>query len=133
MTCAPGVGPSKDSRYGTANRTALREARSRDSLPLTGLGRLANCVRHRRAARDLRRARMQPAANAPFARKRPAPPELLQALSDRFQERCSTGQAVRERHGRDESPYDTTPPDCVVFPTTSEEVAEVVLMCARHR
>jgi D-lactate dehydrogenase (cytochrome) len=38
-----------------------------------------------------------------------------------------------ERHGRDESPYDTTPPDCVVFPTGTAEVAEVVRMCARHR
>jgi D-lactate dehydrogenase (cytochrome) len=76
---------------------------------------------------------MQPAASVSIARRRPAPPELLQGLSDRFEERCSTGQSVREQHGRDESPYDATPPDCVVFPTTSAEVAEVVRMCARHR
>jgi D-lactate dehydrogenase (cytochrome) len=76
---------------------------------------------------------MQPAADAPIARGRTAPPELLQGLGDRFQERCSTGQSVRHQHGRDDSPYDTTPPDCVVFPTTSAEVAEVVRMCARHR
>jgi D-lactate dehydrogenase (cytochrome) len=75
---------------------------------------------------------MQHAANAPIVCRRPAPPELLQGLSDRFQERCSTGESVRHRHGRDDSPYDTTPPDCVVFPTTSAEVAEVVRMCARH-
>ena len=37
------------------------------------------------------------------------------------------------RHGRDDSPYDTTPPDCVVFPESGDEVAEVVRMCARHR
>jgi D-lactate dehydrogenase (cytochrome) len=77
--------------------------------------------------------RMQPAADAPIARRRPAPQELLLALGDRFQERCTTAQSVRDRHGRDESPYDTTPPDCVVFPTTTAEVAEVVRMCARHR
>src|SRR4051794_7633013 len=76
---------------------------------------------------------MQPAADAPIARRRTAPPELLQSLGDRFQERCSTGPTVRHQHGRDDSPYDTTPPDCVVFPTTSAEVAEVVGMCARHR
>ncbi len=76
---------------------------------------------------------MQPTANAMNARRRPAPPELLQSLSNRFQERCSTSQSVRDRHGRDDSPYDTTPPDCVVFPATSEEVAEVVRMCAEHR
>ena len=69
---------------------------------------------------------MQPAAAAPIARGRPAPPELLQGLAERFGERCSTGESVRDRHGRDESPYDTTPPDCVVFPEDAEEVAEVV-------
>src|SRR3954452_17589749 len=76
---------------------------------------------------------MQPAADAPIARGRLAPAELLQALIERFDERCSTVESVRDRHGRDESPYDTTPPDCVVFPEAAEEVAEVVRMCARHR
>src|SRR3954469_19958387 len=76
---------------------------------------------------------MQPAANVPIARRRSAPPELLQGLGEKFQERCCTGQSVRHQHGRDDSPYDTTPPDCVVFPTTGAEVAEVVRMCARHR
>jgi D-lactate dehydrogenase (cytochrome) len=76
---------------------------------------------------------MQTVANASMARRRSAPPELLQALSDRFKERYSTEQSVRYQHGRDESPYDTTAPDCVIFPTTSTEVAEVVQMCARLR
>jgi D-lactate dehydrogenase (cytochrome) len=73
---------------------------------------------------------MQPAADV---RRRSAPPELLKELGDCFQQRCGTGEFVRHQHGRDESPYDTTPPDCVVFPTTSAEVAEVVRMCARYR
>src|SRR5262245_21300293 len=76
---------------------------------------------------------MQPAADAPISHRRPPHPELLQALSARFRERCSTGESVRLRHGRDESPYETVPPDCVVFPATSEEVAEVVRSCARYR
>jgi D-lactate dehydrogenase (cytochrome) len=76
---------------------------------------------------------MQPAADAPFARGRHVPPDLLQGLGERFGERFSTGESVRHRHGRDESPYDTTPPDCVVFPASSDEVAEIVRMCARHR
>lgn len=59
--------------------------------------------------------------------------ELLQILSDRFKDRFSAGQSVWDLHGRDSSPYDTTPPDCVVFPTTTEEVVEVVRTCARHR
>jgi D-lactate dehydrogenase (cytochrome) len=76
---------------------------------------------------------MQPAADAPIARGRPAPPDLLQGLGERFGERCSTVESIRHRHGRDDSPYDTTPPDCVVFPESGDEVAEVVRMCARHR
>jgi D-lactate dehydrogenase (cytochrome) len=76
---------------------------------------------------------MQSATDVPIGRRRSALPELLQGLGNRFQERCSTGQSVRDQHGRDESPYDTTPPDCVVFPTSSAEVAEVVRMCAKHR
>ena len=35
----------------------------------------------------------------------PAAAGLLEALRARFGERCSTAQAVREQHGRDESPY----------------------------
>src|SRR5262249_9050819 len=80
-----------------------------------------------------RRTPMQPAADALAARSRPAPAELLQRLGERFGDRYSAGESVRHRHGRDESPYDTTPPDCVVFPENSEEVAEVVRTCARHR
>jgi D-lactate dehydrogenase (cytochrome) len=76
---------------------------------------------------------MQLAGRAANAGRRPAPAELVQSLSGRFKDRCSTSPSVRDQHGRDESPYDTTPPDCVVFPATAAEVAEVVRMCARYR
>src|SRR5262245_20853770 len=76
---------------------------------------------------------MEYAPNAPLCRRRTAPPELLQELRDRFQERFSTTEPERHRHGRDESPYDSAPPDGVVFAATSAEVAEVVRSCARHR
>ena len=76
---------------------------------------------------------MQPAADASITHRRHVPPDLLQGLGERFGERCCTGESVRHRHGRDDSPYDTTPPDCVVFPASGDEVAEVVRLCARHR
>jgi D-lactate dehydrogenase (cytochrome) len=76
---------------------------------------------------------MQPATDAPITRGRHVPPDLLQGLGERFGERFSTVESVRQRHGRDDSPYDITPPDCVVFATTGAEVAEVVRLCARHR
>lgn len=76
---------------------------------------------------------MPPVETTPTPPRRPAPPELLASLRDRFAERFSTGSSVRDLHGRDDSPYDLIPPDGVVFPTTSEEVAEAVQMCAAHR
>ena len=41
-------------------------------------------------------------------------------------------QAVREHHGTDISSYPVTPPDAVVYPHSTEEVAAVVRICARH-
>ncbi len=47
--------------------------------------------------------------------RRPVPAALIDRLRTRFGERFSTAQAVREHHGRDESPFPVTPPDAVVF------------------
>ncbi|MCP5266223.1 MAG: FAD-binding protein [Burkholderiaceae bacterium] len=65
--------------------------------------------------------------------RRPIPDECLQALAERFGERFSTAMAVREHHGRDESPFPATPPDAVVFAGSAAEVAEVVGLCATHK
>ena len=51
----------------------------------------------------------RPAARA--SQPRPVPAAMLDALKARFGERCSTALAVREQHGRDESPFDAPPPD----------------------
>lgn len=63
---------------------------------------------------------------------RPVPQQCLDALAARFGERFSQSMAVREHHGRDESPYPTMPPEAVVFAQTTEEVAEVASLCNRH-
>src|SRR5688500_13553375 len=47
-------------------------------------------------------------------------------------ERLTTNQAVRERHGKDETYHPGAPPDAVVFPHTTAEVAAVVRVCAAH-
>ncbi len=57
---------------------------------------------------------------------------MLEALSQRFAERCTTALSVREQHGRDESPFDVPPPDVVVFCETPEDVADVIVLAARH-
>ncbi|SDV49474.1 FAD-binding oxidoreductase [Chitinasiproducens palmae] len=64
--------------------------------------------------------------------RRPFPEALLRALTGRFGDRVSTSEAVREHHGRDESPYDPQLPDAVVFAKTTEEVAAAVSLCAQH-
>lgn len=63
---------------------------------------------------------------------RPAPAALLEALKQRFGERCSLAMAVREQHGRDESPFDVPPPEAVVFAESNEDVADAVRMAQAH-
>jgi len=67
------------------------------------------------------------------ALKRPFPDALASALRARFGERFSTAAAVRDHHGRDESPFPPTPPDAVVFAHSTDDVAEVVRLCRAHR
>ncbi|HEV8313922.1 MAG TPA: FAD-linked oxidase C-terminal domain-containing protein [Burkholderiaceae bacterium] len=73
-----------------------------------------------------------PTAVLPDAQPRPVPPAMVEALRQRFGERCSTAQAVRVQHGRDESPFDVRPPDLVVFCESTDEVAAVVRLASEH-
>ncbi|MFY9511803.1 MAG: FAD-linked oxidase C-terminal domain-containing protein [Rubrivivax sp.] len=63
---------------------------------------------------------------------RPVPASMLAALRERFGERCSTAAAVREQHGRDESPFPVTPPEAVVFCESIEDVSAAVALAAEH-
>jgi D-lactate dehydrogenase (cytochrome) len=49
-----------------------------------------------------------------------------------FKDRLSTSTGVRDHHSKDESWHHPHRPDAVVFPNTTEEVAEIVRICARH-
>jgi len=62
----------------------------------------------------------------PKLEPRPVPAAMLDALKARFGERCSTALAVREQHGRDESPFDVPPPEVVVFCESNEDVVAVI-------
>ena len=55
---------------------------------------------------------------------------LIEALRALLGERLSTSAAVREQHGRDESYHATHAPDAVAFAQSTEEVAEIVRLCA---
>ncbi|WP_395701625.1 FAD-binding oxidoreductase [Aquabacterium sp.] len=62
---------------------------------------------------------------------RPVPTAMIEALKARFAERCSTALAVREQHGRDESPFDVPPPEAVVFAESTQDVADAVALADR--
>jgi D-lactate dehydrogenase (cytochrome) len=63
---------------------------------------------------------------------RPVPAAMLDALKARFGAQCSTALAVREQHGRDESPFDVPPPEAVVFAESTQDVADAVALAAQH-
>ena len=72
-------------------------------------------------------------AHQPDHAPRPMPAAMLEALKARFGERCSTAMALREQHGRDESPFDVPPPEAVVFAESNEDVAAVLALADAHR
>ena len=73
-----------------------------------------------------------PAHLLPRLEPRPAPVEMLDALQAHFGVRCSTALAVREQHGRDESPIDAPPPEAVVYCESTEDVAAVVRLADQY-
>jgi hypothetical protein len=124
---------------------------------IAGAGRdLRQAIRHGRrilAAADRRshakedrflqcpfgRAAEDPPVNAPLPAHlmprlapRAVPAEMIEALKRLFGDRCSTALAVREQHGRDESPLDAPPPEAVVFCESTDEVVQVVKLADRH-
>ena len=56
----------------------------------------------------------------------------LDELADVLGERLSTAGALLEQHGQDESYHAGQPPEAVAFPETTDEVARLVAICARH-
>jgi D-lactate dehydrogenase (cytochrome) len=69
----------------------------------------------------------------PDIQQRAVPAELIAALQMRFGAQCSTAQAVRDQHGRDESAFSVPPPAAVVFAESTQDVADAVKLAAAHR
>ncbi|MGJ4882231.1 MULTISPECIES: FAD-linked oxidase C-terminal domain-containing protein [unclassified Bradyrhizobium] len=55
---------------------------------------------------------------------------LAERLSSLIGPRASLARGVLDQHGRSESYYPAMPPDIVVFPETTQEVADIVRLCA---
>ena len=54
---------------------------------------------------------------------------LRQLLGDRL----SSAPPVREQHGKDASYHPCVPPDAVAFAQSTEEVSDIVKLCARNK
>ncbi len=70
---------------------------------------------------------------APKLLREPPNRVVLDVLRQRFGERFSTAASICEQHGKDESFHAPAPPDGVVFVQSTEEVAEIVKLCAQHK
>ena len=57
----------------------------------------------------------------------------IASLHELLGDRLSRAVLVREQHGRDASYHPCVPPDAVAFAHSTEEVSEIVKLCARHR
>ena len=67
---------------------------------------------------------------------RPSPESLaatLAALRHRFGSRFSENRTICDQHGNTLSEVPNQPPDAVVFPASTEEVADIVRVCAADR
>jgi D-lactate dehydrogenase (cytochrome) len=62
-----------------------------------------------------------------------AAPALIDELRGWLGERLSVAESVREHHSHGESWHAPAPPDAVVFPESTEEVARIVAACARSK
>lgn len=57
----------------------------------------------------------------------------IEALKGLIGKRLSTGDSIREIHGRDEAYSEPSLPDAVAFPETTEEVSQIMKICAQHK
>src|ERR1041385_1097853 len=57
----------------------------------------------------------------------------VRALAARFGNRLVTSQAVRQQHANTVTWIENQPPDAVAFPQSTEDVQDIVRICAAHR
>lgn len=65
-------------------------------------------------------------------RNEPGIKAAIGVLKQQFADRLQTGQAIREQHGHTTTWIDNQAPDAVVFPTSTEEVSDIVKICAQY-
>src|SRR2546421_13058913 len=74
------------------------------------------------------------AKSDPITRRDPAAVKaVVAALAAKFGNRLVTSQAVREQHANTTTWIANQPPDAVVFPQATEEVQDILRICAERR
>ncbi|WP_373086166.1 FAD-binding oxidoreductase [Sneathiella sp.] len=68
-----------------------------------------------------------------MATRHPEMDQVIEKLTKLLGTRCSTAQAVRDQHGKDESWHFPEAPDVVCFARSTEEVSSIVKICAAHK
>ena len=58
--------------------------------------------------------------------------QTITDLTDHFGTKLSVSQSERDHHGRSETHFPLMPPDAVVYPQSTEDVARIVAACARN-
>ena len=71
--------------------------------------------------------------SAPVRRDPKAIEAAVRALAAKFGNRVVTSQAVREQHAHTITWIPNQPPDAVVFPQSTEDVQDIVRVCAEYR
>ncbi len=73
------------------------------------------------------------AAMSPMARDPKAIETAIASLAAKFGNRLVTSRAVREQHGNTVTWIENQPPDAVIYPQATEDVQEIVRICAANR
>jgi D-lactate dehydrogenase (cytochrome) len=71
--------------------------------------------------------------SAPILVRETVKPELLASLRQLLGDRLSTSAAVCAQHGKDESYHEAHAPDAVACAQSTDEVADIVRLCARYK
>ena len=58
--------------------------------------------------------------------------QVISDLQSRFADLCSVNRDVLDRHGRGESWHEVKAPDIVVFPSSTDDVVDIVTVCGKH-
>jgi D-lactate dehydrogenase (cytochrome) len=72
-------------------------------------------------------------ANRAFARNPDGIQRAVDILAQRFGDRLTVAKGIRTQHANITSWHPVEIPDAVIFPESTEEVAEAVRVCAEHR